>query len=53
LEAQQVTFIDASRWMAGDQMFADRLHLTEVAAAQFSERLGTFLRQPQAAAPEL
>jgi hypothetical protein len=53
LEAQQVTLIDASRWMPGEQMFADRLHLTEAAAAQFSERLGTFLRQPQAAAPEL
>jgi len=45
LAAQQVIYIDASRWMAGEEMFADRLHLTESGAAQFSERLGRLLRE--------
>jgi hypothetical protein len=49
LVAQQVTFVDASAWEAGEQMFADRLHRTEVAAAQFSKRLGNLLRESQIA----
>jgi hypothetical protein len=49
LVAQQVTYVDASAWEAGEQMFADRLHLTEVAAAQFSKRLGNLLRESQIA----
>jgi hypothetical protein len=50
LAQQGVIYIDASRWMAGEQMFADPLHLTEAGAAQFSERLGKLLRPQTGAA---
>jgi hypothetical protein len=38
-----VTFIDASRWIENDSLFADPLHLSDEGAAQFSRQLGNLL----------
>jgi hypothetical protein len=37
------TFVDASRWVENDSLFADPLHLSDEGAAQFSHRLGNLL----------
>jgi hypothetical protein len=49
LAAQGVTYLDASRWMGEESMFADHLHLTKAAAAQFSDRLAQVLKASQKA----
>ena len=41
--ARGILLIDASRWMQGQDDFADHLHMTEQAAHQFSARLGAEL----------
>lgn len=46
LASQNVKFIDASRWIASEQDFADHLHLSPRGASEFSERLGNQLREP-------
>jgi hypothetical protein len=44
LAAQQVIYIDASRWMAGEEMFADRLHLTEMNVLEAPERIAVSIK---------
>jgi hypothetical protein len=46
LAEQNVAFIDASNWIASGQEFADHLHLSPTGASQFSEKLGSRLREP-------
>jgi hypothetical protein len=38
-----LTFVDASRWIENDSLFADPLHLSDEGAAQFSRLLGKAL----------
>lgn len=38
-----VIYVDASDWIQDDALFEDPLHLTDRGAAQFSQRLGSFL----------
>jgi hypothetical protein len=38
-----VSFVDASRWIEDDSLFADPLHLSDEGAVQFSQRLGGLL----------
>jgi hypothetical protein len=46
LAEQNVAFIDASNWISSEQEFADHLHLSPLGASQFSEKLGSRLREP-------
>ncbi len=46
LAEQGVAFIDASNWIPSEQEFADHLHLSPIGANQFSEELGSRLREP-------
>jgi hypothetical protein len=46
LAERNVSFIDASNWIASEQEFADHLHLSPSGATQFSEELGNRLREP-------
>lgn len=47
LKVQDVSFLDASRWLPDAAKFGDALHLTEQGAAEFSDHLGAVCSSPQ------
>ena len=51
LAAQNVQFVDASRWIPEAGQFGDALHLTDQGAAEFSRRLGMSLRPAMLSTP--
>jgi hypothetical protein len=51
LTANGAEFLDASRWMPGASDFADRLHMTQQAAAEFSQKLAEAIYGPTSEPP--
>ena len=47
VEPRGVRYIDADHWIADGSLFVDSLHLGNEGAAQFSQRLGEYLRNAE------